>query len=227
MSDNNIKDGDFLARWSRRKQQARAGETAQVPEQPDEAPVVASDAAEPGSVESGPDLSNLPPIESIDAATDITAFLRKGIPQELSRAALRRAWSADPAIRDFIGLAESAWDFNDPNAMPGFGPLDWPAEQVEALVRRVVGDVTQAVEHLPSSIAEAAEGENIGRSAPIERDLAQSPKPVEEISPVRRPDVVALGPKSDSAAPQRVVSAEVESAPGSARRHKHGGALPE
>ena len=84
------------------------------------APPVAAEHASDEPV----DLSSLPPIESIDAATDITAFLRKGIPQELSHAALRRAWSADPAIRDFVGLAENAWDFNDPNAMPGFGPLD-------------------------------------------------------------------------------------------------------
>ena len=28
------------------------------------------------------------------------------------------------------GLAENAWDFNDPNAMPGFGPLDYSAEQI-------------------------------------------------------------------------------------------------
>ena len=82
------------------------------------------------------DLSSLPPIESIDAATDITAFLRKGIPQELRHAALRRAWSADPAIRDFVGLAENAWDFNDPNAMPGFGPLDCSEAEVSALVDR-------------------------------------------------------------------------------------------
>ena len=41
----------------------------------------------------------------------------------MTRAALRQAWSSDPAIRDFIGIAENQWDFNDPNAMPGFGPL--------------------------------------------------------------------------------------------------------
>jgi len=35
----------------------------------------------------------------------------------------RRAWAADPAIRDFKGLAENAWDFTDPTAMPGFGEL--------------------------------------------------------------------------------------------------------
>ena len=37
---------------------------------------------------------------SITAATDIRAFLAPGVPAELTRAALRRAWTADPAIRD-------------------------------------------------------------------------------------------------------------------------------
>ena len=60
---------------------------------------------------------------SITAVTDIRAFLAPGVPTELARAALRRAWSADPAIRDFVGLAENAWDFTDPTAMPGFGAL--------------------------------------------------------------------------------------------------------
>ena len=35
----------------------------------------------------------------------------------------------DPAIRDFVGLSENSWDFTDPNAMGGFGPLpDAPAQ---------------------------------------------------------------------------------------------------
>ena len=135
-----MSDEQFLARWSRRKQEAKVGHAEPAAEEAVEARAPApSDraAAEHGSPET--DLSHLPPIESIEAATDITAFLRKGIPQELNRAALRRAWSADPAIRDFVGLAENAWDFNDANAMAGFGPLDYTAEQVDALVRRIVG----------------------------------------------------------------------------------------
>src|SRR6185503_21147160 len=35
----------------------------------------------------------------------------------------RRAWVTDPAIRDFVGLAENAWDFTAPDGVPGFGPL--------------------------------------------------------------------------------------------------------
>src|SRR5262245_29007691 len=99
-----MSDEQFLARWSRRKHEAKAGHAEPVPEEAAEAHgsvPSGGEAAEQVPLEA--DLSNLPPIESIDAATDVTAFLRKGIPQELSRAALRRAWSADPAIRDFVG----------------------------------------------------------------------------------------------------------------------------
>ena len=76
---------------------------------------------------------------SITAVTDIRAFLAPGVPAELTRAALRRAWSADPAIRDFVGLAENAWDFTDPTAMPGFGALP-PGYDVKKLVAQIFGD---------------------------------------------------------------------------------------
>jgi Protein of unknown function (DUF3306) len=54
----------------------------------------------------------LPPIESIDAASDIRCFLTPDVPVELTRAALRRAWVADPAIRDFVGVSENSSDFD-------------------------------------------------------------------------------------------------------------------
>ena len=69
------------------------------------------------------DPASLPPLQSITAGTDIRSFLGSSVPVELTKAALRRAWVTDPAIRDFIGIAESQWDFNDATAMPGFGPL--------------------------------------------------------------------------------------------------------
>jgi len=75
----------------------------------------------------------LPSIDVIDADTDIIAFLQSGVPAELTRAALRRAWTSDPAIRDFIGIAENQWDFNDPNGIPGFGPLGTSEDPVARL----------------------------------------------------------------------------------------------
>src|SRR5438552_7934038 len=143
-----MSDEEFLARWSRRKREARAAVDAPPPTEPVEKPNPARPATVESPANAEVDISSLPSIDSIDAATDITAFLRHGIPQELSRAALRRAWSADPVIRDFIGLAENAWDFNDPNAMPGFGPLDCSAEQLQALVGRVIGSARSVAESL-------------------------------------------------------------------------------
>lgn len=137
----------FLERWSRRKQEAKANAAPPETAMPNDVQA----RPPPAAPEDDPDLdlSSLPSIDQITSATDITAFLRKGIPQELTRAALRRAWSADPAIRDFVGLAENAWDFNDPNAMPGFGPLDCSEEELAALVDRVVGGVRKAAQSLP------------------------------------------------------------------------------
>src|SRR5438477_12419402 len=146
-----MSDEEFLARWSRRKREAKAAVDAPPPaETPDPAP--SATAENPANAEV--DLANLPPVESITAATDVTAFLRHGIPPELSRAALRRAWAADPAIRDFVGLAENAWDFNDPNAMPGFGPLDCSKEQLATLVDGIVGRARSVVDSLTTALAE-------------------------------------------------------------------------
>src|SRR5258706_5170557 len=69
------------------------------------------------------DPASLPPLQSITVGIDIGSFLASSVPVELTNAALRRAWVPDPAIRDFIGIAENQWDFNDPGALPGFGPL--------------------------------------------------------------------------------------------------------
>jgi len=72
----------------------------------------------------------------------------------LTRAALRRAWESDPAIRDFIGIAENQWDFNDPDAIPGFGPLH-ASDHAPVLLRQVSGrpeDIRAALAEMPASV---------------------------------------------------------------------------
>jgi hypothetical protein len=103
---------------------------------------------EPGGVASAPetaplpklDVESLPPIESISAETDITAFMRTAVPEALKRAALRRAWSSDPAIRDFVGLNENYWDAAGADGIPGFGDLD-PNLDVKRMVSELFGEV--------------------------------------------------------------------------------------
>jgi hypothetical protein len=122
---------NVFLRWARLKQEAEKGPSS-------EAATTGIESAAPraGSGASNHerfDAASLPSIDTIAADTDIVAFLQSGVPAELTRAALRRAWTSDPAIRNFIGIAENQWDFNDPNGIPGFGPSDTMRGQVACL----------------------------------------------------------------------------------------------
>jgi hypothetical protein len=153
------------------------------------------------------DVATLPPIESIVADSDIRPFLALGVPAELTRAALRSAWAADPAIRDFVGIAESQWDFNDPAAIPGFGPLG-VAEYARALETRALASLNSAVEGIRESPEEAAQ------PTPASVD-PQGSAPADEVRQV------AAAPADN---PSKNAS---EALPGSPARHPHGSALPQ
>ena len=202
-----MSEEEFLARWSRRKRESQA----------EPAKPAAAQPAPPSEVKDDEgqfDLSSLPSIDEINAATDITAFLSKGIPRELSRAALRRAWAADPAIRDFVGLAENAWDFNDPTAMPGFGPLDCSSEELAALVDRIVGGVREAAQSLSEASIEAADSSAELHQANV-TVVANAVEPPDETGHLAIP--VAAQPMASD------ISAD-DAEP--VRPRTHGGALP-
>lgn len=147
-------DKTFLARWSRRKREA-ALDTGEQPKPENAGGGAASSASaaslSPGEAQPLFDPASLPPIESIVAGSDISAFLAAGVPADLTRAALRRVWSSDHMIRDFVGLSENSWDFNAPGAMAGFGPID--KGEVARLVMRLLGepDATAVAAHPPTS----------------------------------------------------------------------------
>ena len=94
------------------------------------------------------DVASLPSVDSIDAQTNITVFLRSGVPARVRLAALRRAWTVDPAIRDFRGLQEQDWDFNDPDSILGFGELG-PEVDLEQMVAQILGKTRQVMARAP------------------------------------------------------------------------------
>jgi len=144
---------NFLQRWSRRKHEV-SGE-ANPADKPVEATETSPADAEPPQAAEPFDVAELPPVESIDPGTDVSAFLKPGVPPELTRAALRRAWSADPTIRDFVGLSENSWDFNDPAAMGGFGAIE-PAE-VARLITQAMGVIANSEPQAAAATGEKAE----------------------------------------------------------------------
>lgn len=141
MSEPEKPGENFLQRWSRRKQATATGAPAGTePPQSEHAESGALSDVNPQLDPPAFDPSSLPPIDSISAASDIRAFLAPGVPEEVSRAALRRAWMMDPTIRDFIGIAENQWDFTRPDGVPGFGSLEITAE-LRQMVTQLVGSV--------------------------------------------------------------------------------------
>jgi hypothetical protein len=144
-------DEGFLRRWSRLKRagtEERPDAAGEMPPEPegDERP-----AAEPF------DPATLPPIATLTADSDYTAFLARGVPEELQRLALRKAWASDPAIAAFRGFAEYDWDCN----APGYGQL-LACDDVRRLCNALLGDpeaerVSMAAPpEAPASEAEAA-----------------------------------------------------------------------
>ena len=206
MSDEN----GFLQRWSRKKRAANA----------DQSERQEGASAQPVAPEKEPfDVATLPPIESITELTDITAFLQQGVPAELARAALRRVWTADPAIRDFVGLAENAWDFTDPTAMPGFGPLE-STDEVRRMVAQVIRQIGQAVQ--PE--AEVAENSN-DPSVINTTDEAPAADPADENAAQTLGSQVVLQSNKEDNAMQHDLT-EAQEKPQQLSHRSHGGALP-
>jgi hypothetical protein len=239
----------FLERWSRRKAEAeRADADAAAKAQPAASPVAATDSR--AAADAGPkspvapasefDLASLPPLESITELTDVRSFLVPGVPPELTRAALRRAWAADPAIRNFVGLQENDWDFANPVGVPGFSELP-PGYDVKKLLAQIFGEAEK----------EADKAKAVSQSTAAAAD-PQATAPSKEI--VTSDSAVEAAPSSDEqnraepagAAAEQAVATEhlrndlvqrnnniaLHNTPGNRAEHsksrrQHGGALPE
>ena len=207
-------DKGFLARWSQRKQEARQPER--------DAPVTDSGVtAGPATEAEAPqefDLSSLPSLDELTAETDITAFLRKGVPEHLRNAALRRSWALDPAIRNYVNPAlDYAFDWNTPGGVPGSSELGAGVD-VARLVSQIMGTDETAVE--PSVPPAESRVEKVDTPVPSgeqspdlpDQPLRLSGQPVstgQDTAKGEQGPVIEAGKKedskgSDSAAPQQV-----------------------
>jgi hypothetical protein len=191
----------FLSRWSRRKRavvEGRAPEEATPP-----APLEAKPEAPPAEPEDDFDPASLPPIESLTIESDFKAFLHRKVPLDLRAAALRRAWSLDPAIRDFIGPADYAWDFNAPDGVPGFA-------------LELGGDAMKLLSHA------------LGLDAPPPKpDSAEAEDPpAEPPALAEAPAALAAPETSGFTIAEAAPEPEAVPAPPTTGPRRHGGALP-
>jgi len=208
---------NFLSRWSRRKQEAGESKEKNETGEAVAAPAPENQQGKPAAPGAAPtpefDVESLPPIETISAETDITAFMRTGIPETLKHAALRRAWASDPVIRDFVGLNENFWDAAGPDGIPGFGDLD-PNLDVRRMVSELFGetprqDTQPVLEADRVADSSALPTDNLPEAA----DPPQATLPPAEELPQRNENAAAKIKKTESV-PEKKIS------------RRHGGAMP-
>jgi Protein of unknown function (DUF3306) len=150
MSDQDHSDDgkSFLSRWSQRKQEAKQPDRdAPAPDADEPSAPVAESETEPEF-----DLSSLPKLEDLTATTDITAFLRKGVPESLRNAALRKSWALDPSIRNYVNPAlDYAYDWNTPGGVPGSSEIG-AGMDVARLVSQIMGGGESVTEPQGSAV---------------------------------------------------------------------------
>lgn len=107
-------DRNFLARWSRLKQQSRA--PAELPIDADNtsaalAPGAAVPAPEPAQV------SELPPVDSLDFESDFSGFMQREVEVSVKRAALKKLFHT-PHFNQMDGLDVYIDDYNSFEPIP-------------------------------------------------------------------------------------------------------------
>jgi hypothetical protein len=110
----------FLSRWSQRKREAEEEAAAGAIEAPQGGAgpqrVAAPDAAGVPAADDGPepiDPRELPDIDTLDAGSDFSVFMKDGVPQALKQRALRKLWHVDPAFREICMLDDYNLDYTD------------------------------------------------------------------------------------------------------------------
>lgn len=184
-------DKGFLSRWSARKAEARAKADSE-PGLPAAAPAAEEDLQLPV------DPAELPSVDDLTEDSDYTVFLRKGVPDTVRKAALRKLWVTEPSVVNYRPLVEYAWHNNE----PGFGPL-LPTDNVQDMLARIFGGSPEVVKAPDEAGNPAATGAADPPALPAPETATEMP--AETGLPEEEPE---LKPVADLS------------------RRRHGGALP-
>ncbi len=206
---NDRDDEPFLSRWSRQKRSR---------------PQPAAPAATNKELPLDP--STLPNIDDLTEGSDFAAFMQKGVPEALQRLALRRMWSLEPSIRDFVEVAENQWDFNAPGGVYGLFQEVEPGTDISVWLAQATSSVLppeKAADTDSSKLeADADEVAVSGSQLPVSRSDTIADTTGCAISAIIRADAPA------SPAPDHVTPAdsEITDTREHTRRRRHGGAVP-
>ena len=185
----------FLARWSQRKRDAGKPEAEQPASDAPARPLATPSEPVPSESEPPFDLDSLPKLDDLTANTDMTVFFKKGVPESIRNAALRKSWALDPAIRNYVNPAlDYAYDWNTPGGVPGSGELA-PGTDVARMVAQVMGIKEPSAEAVDKRDVDETDRRNdssddvAGHQA--DPEPLTSPVRLSEASPAAKPAVNA------------------------------------
>jgi len=218
----------FLSRWSRAKR-AAALQPDDTVGQPDEASQDDDTTLPPAPQEEeevdAEYIAALPSLDDIAKGTDLSAFMRKGVPHALRNAALRKMWTVDPVIRDHLDVARDYfWDWNAPGGVPGGGGII-SAKSAAGMLKNIIGareEETPVVAEAAAGPVAAADGASAG--PPDETPLAAT-----ESAPDDAADraLGTSGAQTAEDAAARPVPTPQDGPQKTEPRRRHGGALPD
>ncbi len=107
-------DERFLDRWSRRKTVTKGGDGVTPGLEPAPGDVVIATTGDETGEGKAPavDPKDLPDIDSLDAESDFTVFMREGVPDHIRKLAMRKLWRLDPVFANLDGLLDYDEDFS-------------------------------------------------------------------------------------------------------------------
>lgn len=184
MSDNrHDEQEDFLTRWSRRKAKALKGELPPEPEDDaddatlqeidalQEAPAAADEDTgrcdDEGAAAEADTAPELPELDSLDADSDYSAFMGKGVPADLRQQALRKLFHSPKFnIRD--GLDDYDWDMTSLKPLGNIITAEM-RYRVERELERLAGlDEDEQIPQDSPAVAAADTGEHDTAGDPLD-----------------------------------------------------------
>lgn len=186
MDDTKDREEGALSRWSRLKRETGAvpaapeadGEQATAGRPPD---IEAAENAEEPPAEEDEEtvrIEDLPDVETLTYESDFTAFMRKGVPEELQRLALHKLWRSSPVLANLDGLNDYDLDYNK---------LGADTRVTEALLSQRQAKERALREGRPA--AEPGPSERVSKTPPAQAkaELPEAPDP--ESAPESAPEL--------------------------------------
>ena len=125
---------------------------------------------------------DLPDVEDLDAESDFTPFLKKGVSEQLQRRALRKLWLSDPVLANVDGLLDYGDDFTD--AAMVIENMKTVYTVGRGMVPKPADDET---EELEAEEAETPETEEFAETEGAESEFEKAEPEGDEASAEKRP----------------------------------------